>query len=93
MRVDLFGAAAVGIGTESGAARSAAGSRSAAASLPEDTASLSSDSFSVPSLASQALATAASRGAKVEALRQAVAGAAYKLDPELIAEAMHSHGA
>ncbi len=93
MQIDLFGAAAVtGIGLENRAAAKSAvsPSSSGAVAVPEDTASLSSSLPSVPSLASQVLASAQSRQAKVEALRQAVANAEYSLDPALIADAMIS---
>ena len=92
MRIDLLAAAGIGV-EDAAAARSAAGARSSAAPLPEDTTTLSSAKFSVPSLASQALASAEARGAKVEALRHAVASAQYTLDPAAIADAIESEGA
>ena len=93
MRIDLSGAATE-IGLEDAAsAKPVSSGRSVAPALPEDTATLSSDNFSVASLASQVLASAAARGAKVEALRHAVASAEYTVDPALIADAMVSEGA
>ncbi len=96
MRIDLTGAADVagleagkGMGTRPVAASGA----SSAYGVPEDRASLSPQSLQAPSLASQALASAEARVAKVQALRQAVTSAAYNVDPGLIADAIIGEGA
>ncbi len=60
--------------------------------IPLDTATLSSGSPSVSSLAQQALTTAEARAGKVEALRYVVANAGYSVDAGLIADAIISHG-
>ena len=97
MRIDLTGAASVaGYESNSGAAAakpSVGRYGNGVGSVPEDKASISAQTLSVPSLASQALATAEARVAKVEALRQAVSSAAYNVDPALIAAAIISEGA
>lgn len=95
MRIDNLTASAItAVETEvAAAAKPAADTQSQRKSaLPEDTASLSSQSSPVPSLTSQALASAEARAAKVEALRLAVASAQYTIDPALIADAMISVG-
>ena len=95
MRIDLTGAAdAAGLGANLGAAARPAASAEgqSAAAAPEDKASISAKTLSIPSLTAQALASAEARAAKVEALRQAVAGATYNVDPALIADAMIGTG-
>ena len=95
MRIEALAATAVTpVGADTGmAAKSAAAGNSSNQStgFPEDTASLGTSP--VPSLTSQALASAEARAAKVEALRIAVASAEYTVDPALIADAMISVGA
>jgi flagellar biosynthesis anti-sigma factor FlgM len=54
----------------------------------EDKATLSTDKASVEALATQALSSPEIRQDKVEALRQAIKGGQYKLDPAGIADAM-----
>lgn len=95
MRIDFLGAAAAVVaGPESPAARpSPAGKPGETSAVPQDTASLSMGAASVPALTTQALATAAAREARVEALRQAVAGGSYNVDSASIAEAMISESA
>lgn len=59
----------------------------------DDTTTLSSTSAktaSIHSLVSTALATTPSRAAKLEALKEAVSSAQYKLDSDKIAEALSS---
>ncbi len=91
MRIDLTGAVDVaGFGASGGTAAkpaARAGVHSAVAT-PEDITSISAQTLSIPSLVSQALAAAEARAAKVEALRQAIAGATYSVDPALVADAM-----
>ncbi len=66
----------------------AAASAGEAASLPQDTASLSGDQVSVDGLTAQALASGESRSAKVGALQQAVGSGTYKVDASAVADAM-----
>ncbi len=91
MRIDSYGAAAVS--TEPAGTTVAASVQSSANAVPEDKATLSAGSVSVPSLASQALQQAEARLAKVQALNRAVSSGAYTLDPSLIAQALASSGA
>lgn len=96
MQIDLLGVAAVaGIERENRPVIGSAVNTSSTgtAAVPQDTASLSSGTQSVPSLAAQALSSADARLARVAALRQAVANVEYTLDPALIADAMISQGA
>ncbi len=95
MRIDFLGAAAADVaGPENPAARpSPAGKPGETSGVPQDTASLSTGAASVPALAAQALATAAARGARVEALRQAVAGGSYNVDSASVADAMINESA
>jgi anti-sigma28 factor (negative regulator of flagellin synthesis) len=90
MRIDLLGPAAVS--TERTGATANTGSQATAKTVPEDTATLSPGSLSVPSLATQALQEAEARLAKVGALSRAVSSGAYTLDPGLIAQAIASSG-
>ena len=92
MPIDLTGvAAATGLDAVSGPAAKPA-LRSVPQSVPRDTTSISpqAKTLSVPALTSQALASASARATRVEALRLAVANAAYSIDPSLIAEAILS---
>ncbi len=94
MRIETLAAQAItSVGTEAGmAAKPAAGNSSnQSAGIPQDTTSLGISP--VPSLTSQALASAEARAAKVEALRLAVASAQYTVDPALIADALIGVGA
>ena len=91
MRIDSYGAAAVS--TEPTTTTVASNVHSFRNAVPEDKATLSAGSLSVPSLASQALQQAESRQAKVQALNRAVSSGAYTLDPSLIAKALASSGA
>lgn len=95
MQVDFLGVAALtankiddGAVTKPAAGQANVGNQA----LPQDTASLSSNSVSVDSLTRQALASTEARAAKVETLRQVVANAEYALDPSLIADAIISNG-
>ena len=91
MRIDLQGAAASAVTTETAGVGTGAARRSAA-STTEDKATLSPSSVAVPSLAIQALESAEARFAKVDALQRAVSSGAYTLDPSLIAEALIGAG-
>ncbi len=92
MQIHLNGTGAV-TGVAAGEQVKATTNRAAAQPAePQDTTSLSGNSLAVPSLTAQALATADARAAKVEALRQAVANAAYVVDPALVADAIISAG-
>jgi anti-sigma28 factor (negative regulator of flagellin synthesis) len=86
MRIDLYGAAEVS--AERAGTGISAGVQTSPATVPEDTATLSSGSLSVPSLAEQALKLAEQRYAKVDALNRAVNSGAYTLDPAIIAHAI-----
>ncbi len=94
MRIDLYGAAEIptegaGVASSQTAATSA---HAVAKAEPEDTATLSSGSLSVPTLTDQALRAAESRYAKVEALSRAVNSGEYTLDPAVIADAIRTSG-
>ncbi len=91
MRIDSYGAAAA-VSTERTGATATSGAQTSAKAVPEDTATLSSGSLSVPSLATQALEQAEAREAKVHALNRAVSSGAYTLDPSLIAQALATSG-
>jgi flagellar biosynthesis anti-sigma factor FlgM len=90
MRIDLFGSAAVS--TERSGAGAVSGIPTSASTVPQDTATLSPGSLSVPSLAAQVLSQAEARYAKVDALNRAVSSGAYTLDPATIAHAIASSG-
>jgi len=94
MRIDLYGAATVpteGTGAAATSSSHSTGQNTAEAE-PVDTATLSSGSLAVPSLAEQALKTAEERYAKVDALNRAVSSGAYTLDPAIIAHAITTQG-
>ena len=91
MRIDSYGPAAVS--AELAGTTGVPSVQSSANAVPEDKATLSAGSLSVPSLASQALQQAEARLAKVQALNHAVSSGAYSLDPSLIAKALASSGA
>lgn len=95
MRIENTGTEALPVtGSTTGAAIGIAtpGREETQQSASQDTASLSSSSLVVPSLAEQALSTAEARASKVEALRQAIASASYAINPDLIADAMLNEG-
>lgn len=94
MQIDLLGAtSAAGAAVEPPVTRQVSGQTAVSSpGIPEDTASLSSTAPDPATLASQALASAGARAAKVEALRQAVSGAQYALEPSAIADAVISSG-
>jgi flagellar biosynthesis anti-sigma factor FlgM len=91
MRIDLsLASEAVGaVSTDQAALRSSpAASTQQTASLPLDTASLSSSQTSVSALSLQALASGETRSTKVEALQQAVGSGSYQVNPSAIADAL-----
>ena len=89
MRIDFMEAVqSTGVVPESEPASSKVASGSAMRSAPQDTAHLSASGLEASSLAAQALAASGSRTGKVEALREAVAGGQYAVDPASIAQAM-----
>jgi flagellar biosynthesis anti-sigma factor FlgM len=91
MRIDLsVGSEAVGAVSNDQAAvrKSPAPSTQVTASLPEDTASLSSSQTSVSALSLRALASGETRSTKVEALQQAVGNGSYQVNPSAIADAL-----
>ena len=95
MRIDLYGAAtsAVEPGQSTGAGLASAPAASAtAAQTPTDTTTLSSNSFTVASLAAQALGAASAMEERVNTLRQAVSSGQYALEPNRIAAAMFDEG-
>jgi len=89
MRIDGFNSAASDLaGGVNSAQTGAANSSPAGASGAEDRATLSSDSASVGSLASQALKSPELRQDKVDSLRLAVTSGQYEIDPEKIASSI-----
>ncbi len=91
MRIDLYGSAATDSAVGGTGAANAATAQSSSV-VAEDRATLSEGSAVVPTLAQQALQTAETRLAKVDALQRAVSSGAYTLDPSLIAEALVKEG-
>ncbi len=89
MRIDGFNSAASDLAGGVGSAQSgAANSASAGTSSAEDRATLSSDSASIGTLASQALKSPEVRQDKVDSLRLAVTSGQYEVDPEKIASSI-----
>ncbi len=89
MRIDFMEAVqSTGGILDSEPASSKLAAGSAVHSAPKDTARLSASGLEASGLAAQALASSGSRTEKVEALREAVAGGQYVLDPVSIARAM-----
>ena len=91
MRIDLYGSATgaeqlTGVTTQAG--KSQASSQPDAVQQEADRTTLSSDSLAVSSLTSQALAAGAGRSDRVETLRQAVNSGDYRLEPDVIAQAI-----
>jgi len=54
----------------------------------EDKTTLSLDHDGIAALTSQAMATAETRQAKIEALRQAISSGQYKVEPDKVAESI-----
>jgi flagellar biosynthesis anti-sigma factor FlgM len=89
MRIDLYGpAAADSVSAARTGPTAAAEDQLSASAPPQDTATLSSGTESVRLLATEALKSATTRASNVEALRQAVQGNTYAVDPSAIAEAI-----
>ena len=99
MRIDAFeaggtvatgetrGTAAAGAGQGAGATAGAA-SAQLASTLPEDHATLSGSETSPQSIAAEIISNAAARSARVETLKQAVAGGQYTVNADEVAQAM-----
>ena len=90
MRVDLGASASASVNAIDLSASAAVSTGRGNAGIPEDTASLLSGSSSVDALVQQALAPSEVRQAHVEALRSAVSGSTYTVDPAMIAAAVVS---
>ena len=95
MQIQLFGATSSEIGgspdtTTDATLNSAA--NPVEVSAPQDTATISSASASISSLTQQAMQLASTMESRVLALREAVSGGTYGLEPGEIADAMLSDG-
>jgi negative regulator of flagellin synthesis FlgM len=86
MRIDLNNLSFTGVERDDKTRKT--GSKAPSTPNVEDKASLSVDTLSVSSLATQALAAPSVRQEKVEALRQAVQNGEYKIEPEKVAQAI-----
>lgn len=93
MRIDLNNVAANQIANEPSPKQISGAKRGPDAGHVEDTATLSTDSVSIRSLAAQAMQTPEIRQDKVEALRQAISTGNYKIDPMQIAGSILSEKA
>ena len=87
MKIDLSGSSPEPIVTTPANSQDAA-SASRARLAGEDTTSLSYDHANIGSLTSQAMSTADVRQEKVDALRQAIRGGQYKVEPDKVADAI-----
>jgi len=87
MRIDFNSTAAGQIGNENSAQAAGKTAQQKQAHL-EDTASLSTDSVSISSLADQAMKAPEIRQEKVDALRQSIADETYKVNAGQVADAI-----
>jgi len=90
MRIDLNNSIAQQVAAERTAKTN--GKPASSTSSSEDKASFSAAAESLSSLVERALAPSTARQAHVSALRDAVANGHYKLDPDVMAEAMMKEG-